>query len=73
MIGSRLLFCGYGRGFKSRPLHAGFIGQDTLLIHDEAHLEPAFQELVDAVEAEQVRCGEFRPAGFADTGNAANG
>ncbi len=60
MIGSRLLFCGYGRGFKSRPLHAGFIGQDTLLIHDEAHLEPAFQELVAAVEAEQVRCGDFR-------------
>ena len=60
MIGSRLLFSGYGRGFKSRPLHAGFIGQDALLIHDEAHLEPAFQELVAAVEAEQERCGEFR-------------
>ena len=43
MIGSRLLFSGYGRGFKARPLHAGFLGQNTLLIHDEAHLEPAFQ------------------------------
>jgi CRISPR-associated endonuclease/helicase Cas3 len=60
MIGSRLLFSGYGRGFKSRPLHAAFIGQDALLIHDEAHLEPAFQELVAAVEAEQVRCGDLR-------------
>ena len=60
MIGSRLLFSGYGRGFKSRPLHAGFIGQDALLIHDEAHLEPAFQDLVSAVEMEQERCGEFR-------------
>ena len=60
MIGSRLLFCGYGRGFKSRPLHAGFIGQDALLIHDEAHLEPAFQHLIEAVEAEQEQCREFR-------------
>ncbi len=60
MIGSRLLFSGYGRGFKSRPLHAGFLGQDTLLIHDEAHLEPAFQELVTAIEAEQRSRKEFR-------------
>lgn len=60
MIGSRLLFSGYGRGFKSRPLHAGFIGQDALLVHDEAHLEPAFQHLIEAVQSEQVRCREFR-------------
>ncbi|MBI4516190.1 MAG: type I-U CRISPR-associated helicase/endonuclease Cas3 [Deltaproteobacteria bacterium] len=59
MIGSRLLFAGYGCGFKSRPLHAGFLGQDTLLVHDEAHLEPAFQELIVAIEAEQQRCCEF--------------
>lgn len=59
MIGSRLLFSGYGCGFKSRPLHAGFLGQDTLLVHDEAHLEPAFQELILAIEAEQDRCKEF--------------
>lgn len=60
MIGSRLLFAGYGCGFKSRPLHAGFLGQDTLLVHDEAHLEPAFQELVAAIESEQQRRREFR-------------
>jgi CRISPR-associated endonuclease/helicase Cas3 len=59
MIGSRLLFSGYGRGFKSRPLHAGFLGQDTLLVHDEAHLEPAFQQLIDAIEDEQRRCRDF--------------
>ncbi len=28
MIGSRLLFAGYGCGFKSRPLPTGFLGQD---------------------------------------------
>lgn len=60
MIGSRLLFSGYGRGFKSRPLHAAFLAQDALLVHDEAHLEPAFQKLIDAIEAEQKRCQEFR-------------
>jgi CRISPR-associated endonuclease/helicase Cas3 len=59
MIGSRLLFAGYGCGFKSSPLHAGFLGQDTMLVHDEAHLEPAFQELVTAIESEQQRCRDF--------------
>lgn len=59
MIGSRLLFSGYGVGFKSKPLHAGFLGQDALLIHDEAHLEHPFQELLVAIRAEQKRCNEF--------------
>ncbi len=53
MIGSRLLFSGYRIGYRSRPLHAGFLGQDALLVHDEAHLEPAFQRLVDAIQEEQ--------------------
>lgn len=61
MIGSRLLFSGYGVGWKSRPLHAGFLGQDALLIHDEAHLEPAFQTLIEAIRDEQSRCKDFRP------------
>jgi len=53
MIGSRLLFSGYRIGFRSRPLHAGFLGQDTLLVHDEAHLEPAFQKLIKTIQEEQ--------------------
>ncbi|MGH8012019.1 MAG: type I-G CRISPR-associated helicase/endonuclease Cas3g, partial [Candidatus Binataceae bacterium] len=61
MIGSRLLFGGYGCGFKSRPLNAGFLGQDALLVHDEAHLEPAFQELLTAIESEQKRSADFQP------------
>ncbi|MDY3558635.1 type I-U CRISPR-associated helicase/endonuclease Cas3 [Gemmata sp. JC673] len=61
MIGSRLLFSGYGCGFKTRPLHAGFLGQDALIVHDEAHLEPAFQELLVEIEKEQQRCKDFRP------------
>jgi CRISPR-associated endonuclease/helicase Cas3 len=61
MIGSRLLFSAYGRGFKSRPLHAGFVGQDSFVVHDEAHLEPAFQSLLEKVQAEQTRCRELKP------------
>jgi CRISPR-associated endonuclease/helicase Cas3 len=53
MIGSRLLFSGYRVGFKGKPLHAGFLGQDALLIHDEAHLEPAFQSLIEQIQTEQ--------------------
>ena len=55
MIGSRLLFSGYGIGYKSRPLHAGFLGQDVLLIHDEAHLEEPFQRLLAGIEEIQER------------------
>ncbi len=61
MIGSRLLFSGYGVGMKGKPLHAGFLGQDALLVHDEAHLEPAFQKLIETVRDEQDRCKDFRP------------
>lgn len=61
MIGSRLLFSGYGCGFRSRPLHAGFLGQNALLVHDEAHLEPAFQSLLTAIADEQRRSNEPRP------------
>ena len=58
MIGSRLLFSGYGSSFKLKPLHAGFLGQDVLLIHDEAHLEPAFQKLLEAIVQEQQRAAD---------------
>ncbi|MFO0808625.1 MAG: type I-U CRISPR-associated helicase/endonuclease Cas3 [Gemmataceae bacterium] len=61
LIGSRLLFSGYRAGFKTRPLYAGFLGQDVLLVHDEAHLEPAFQCLLNAIRKEQRDRKDFRP------------
>jgi CRISPR-associated endonuclease/helicase Cas3 len=61
MVGSRLLFSGYGCGFRSKPLHAGFLGQDALLVHDEAHLEPAFQQLLVAIQQEQRKSDDVRP------------
>lgn len=42
MLGSRLLFRGYGDGRNRRALHAGLLGMDTTLILDESHLSPAF-------------------------------
>ncbi len=29
--------------------------QDTLLVHDEAHLEPAFQKLIETIEEQQKK------------------
>jgi len=55
LIGSRLLFQGYRAGLNRRPVFAGFIGHDALLVHDEAHLEPAFQKVVEAIQCEQGR------------------
>ena len=61
MIGSGLLFSRYTCGFKARPHHAALLGQDVLLVHDEAHLEPAFQTLLNSIVDEQKRCGDSRP------------
>jgi len=62
MVGSRLLFEGYGVSRKMRPYHAGLMGVDTLLVLDEAHLVPAFESLLVSVGAAELALGPTDPA-----------
>lgn len=54
MIGSRLLFSGYGLGKSRRPYHAGLLGHDTWIVIDEAHLTPAFAKLIRSCQSIQA-------------------
>ena len=51
MLGSRLLFRGYGLGRSRSATQAGLLGCDALIVHDEAHLAPAFTALLRQVES----------------------
>ena len=59
MIGSKLLFNGYGDGRYWRAQHAGLIGQDSLVVLDEAHLTPAFGDLM--IDLRSVQCQDAEP------------
>ena len=64
MIGSRLLFSGYGVSTKMRPYHAALLGVDALVVLDEAHLCPAFESLVDSIAKDKGTT--FGPRSFHD-------
>jgi CRISPR-associated endonuclease/helicase Cas3 len=48
-VGSRLLFRAYGRSFKAWHLQAGLVGNDSLILLDEAHCAQPFMETLQSV------------------------
>lgn len=63
-IGSRLLFRGYGVSDRMKPVHAGLIGSDCLILLDEAHLSEPFRQTLGWVELNRKR--QASATGMAD-------
>lgn len=79
MIGSRLLFEGYGCSRRMRPYHAALLGMDALVVVDESHLVPPFEHLVASLsdtalqpEPEASPCAPSRVLSLSATGRVSD-
>ncbi len=57
-VGSRLLHRGYGLSNHAWPIHAGLLGQDSLIILDEAHCSQPFLQTMTAIASYRSRATE---------------
>ena len=60
-VGAMLLFGRPSDGRYGRAQAAGLVGQDSLIVHDDAHLAPAFTRMLQQVADLQRRASEPRP------------
>jgi len=60
-LGSRLLCRAYGASKWAAPVHAGLVGNDALIVIDEAHLVEPFRQTLQRVQRWRGRASESAP------------